>query len=142
MKAMHLTEEHKSKLIEMCEKLCTEYESLILDVPEDLNNDHLFIMAFEEGNDYIPNCDLYMHWFEFCMRCLTPKLDELYNKIILYPDDPYSEENKGKCLNYPKDWSERYQRRPFFQFNINCNGSNYKKHPIDYLYEEFKKLTK
>ncbi len=106
----------------------------------------IFFKEYEEEDEMleyitVSNGDR-IHWFEFCMRYLTPKLDELYNKIILYPVDPYSEENKGKSLNYPKDWSERYQRRPFFQFNINCNASHYKKHPIDYLYEEFKKLTK
>ena len=99
MKNIELTEDHKSKLLEMCKELFPEYIETYLGV-----------------NDYDPEPDGYIyftknknitriHWFEFCMTHLCDKIfihDESLNEFLL-------------------------------TFNVD-------KHPIDYLYEEFKKL--
>ena len=70
------------------------------------------------------------------------KLDELYFEKVLYPLDPYHILNKNKNLKYPNNWSELWNKRLFFMFTNNLNGTCYKKHPVDYLYEEFLKLKK
>ena len=113
MKPIELTKEQKNKLLEMCKKLFPEYWILELDVPNNLNNKHLFIIGFLEGNDYIPGCDLYMHWFEFCWNIL--------NKILA---------NKPPL----------YILEQIQLFGMTCFNKFPSVHPVDYLYEEFKKL--
>ena len=98
MKSIQLTEEHKSKLLEMCKILFPEY------VIYPADND-----GFIEGEQWVgdqnmgedrPVNEFNIHWFEFCMTHLSEKIDcDLAHNIIYM-----------------------------------------KKHPIDYLYEEFKKL--
>lgn len=75
MKSLELTEEHKSKLLEMCKVLFPEYKGGITLHESAFNTNQLFIIAFiDKDNDYIPNCDLYIHWFEFCVKYIIPKL--------------------------------------------------------------------
>ncbi len=75
MKAQSLNKEQKAKLLEMANGLYEEEKiEFFLDVPKGLNKNHTFLMGFLDGNDYIPNCDVYMHWFEFCIKCIAPKV--------------------------------------------------------------------
>ena len=94
MKAIKLTEEHKSKLLEICRELFPEYSKIQF---QDIYNN-------ETGNLYFDNVTIgiTIHWFEFCITHLAEKL----------------------VVDYGASYYEMTH--------------NY--HPIDYLYEEFKKL--
>jgi len=141
MHNIELTEKHKSKLLEMCKILFPEYNNTLVG-PISFHHNNLYpemLFGFLNDNDSdsYNHCDLFIHWFEFCMRYITPELDDLYFKKVMYPLDPYHHSNKGKQLEYPEDWQQLWRKRPYEQWNHNCNGRYYKKHPIDYLYEEF-----
>ena len=132
MKNIELTEDHKSKLLEMCKELfCEESEinsiqnfrienDYILGLSDhilycenrDLSESHYEceevpeedLVTFE--NYPIEYFEINIHWFEFCMTYLSTKIfihDESLNEFLL-------------------------------TFNVN-------KHPVDYLYEEFKRLN-
>ena len=99
MKNIELTEDHKSKLLEMCRILFPEYPDLQFGVKEKHNWSKEYLVFGLTGNEPI------IHWFEFCMTHLCDKVfihDESLNEFLL-------------------------------TFNVD-------KHPVDYLYEEFKKL--
>ena len=96
MKNIELTENHKSKLLEICKILFPEYVEI------DFNKSGLLTL-WKEKCPSIQWSEI--HWFEFCMTHLCDKIfihDESLNEFLL-------------------------------TFNVD-------KHPIDYLYEEFKKL--
>jgi hypothetical protein len=57
MKALQLTEEHKVKLLEMCNKLFPEYKDL------NYYKDYIGIGWSKQ-----------IHWFEFCMTWLSHKI--------------------------------------------------------------------
>jgi hypothetical protein len=107
MKPIELTQEHKSKLLEMCNKLFPQYQEIDIEIEDN----------YEGTQDYvqlIKKCKItiYIHWFEFCMTHLVKKL-----KVR-----PSLLENRA--------WS-----------TLELTGSKFRlNHPIDYLYEEFKKL--
>ena len=138
MESLKLTKEQENKLLEMARKLLPEYffdeegEDYYIDEDGIIN----FLIPIKE-NEY--KCGE-IHWFEFCMRYITPALDKLYIENILNPVNPQYFKNANKTMDFPYNWNELWGDRPFYQFNNNCNGSYCKKHPIDYLYEEFKKL--
>lgn len=92
MKPIELTESHKEKLLEMCNTLWKKEEwRFSLDVPGNLNKNHIFIMGFIGDNDYIPNCDCYIHWFEFCLMHLPYKIfGTQYNEQLIH--------SKFQCL--------------------------------------------
>lgn len=69
MKAIELTEEHKSKLLEMCTLLFPEY---IFGFDNDIAD--VGIMECHQG-DW--NNVIFFHWFEFCMTYLS---ERLYNE--------------------------------------------------------------
>ena len=92
MNSIELTEEHKSKLLEMCETLFPKYDFT-------LDKWEFCFVTF--GLKTYSLYTEHIHWFEFCMTHLSEKIDcDLAHNIIYM-----------------------------------------KKHPIDYLYEEFKKLN-
>jgi hypothetical protein len=134
MKPIDLTEEQKNKLLEMCQVLFPEYKKIF------------FFNKDQEGNydeeDFISFDSEYIHWFEFCTRFLMSKLDALYIEKILDPVDPYGKTNnygRGSIKDYPDNWSELWNKRIFYEYPNNLNGTFPKKHPVDYLYDEFKK---
>ena len=113
MKNIELTENHKSKLLEMCKELFPEY------VIYPADND-----GFIEGEQWVgdqnmgedrPVNEFNIHWFEFC----TKIGHKIFSRKQFY-----------------------YQSEEFITFmKIMCLQDKSKlKHPIDYLYEEFKKL--
>ena len=104
MKNIELTENHKSKLLEMCKVLFPEYTT----IPNDKNPKFLTINWFTKQGYFIHLMDdddlkenKMIHWFEFCHEYLVEKILGDYNLIFCGPN---------------------------------------RKHPVDYLYEEFKKL--
>ena len=113
MKSIELTEEHKSKLLEMCKALFPEYKRVeITDYQIDIDRNHsnpVFIDLYK-GELTVP-FDIYsIHWFEFCINHLSKKVYTIDGKVM----SGYT----------------------YFINNIRYT----KKHPVDYLYEEFKKL--
>ena len=104
MKSIQLTEEHKSKLLEMCKELFPTYNFEFMRGKDEFGFDIYDYFTFYLIEDY-ENNEWYksktdIHWFEFCMTHLAEKIDcDLAHNIIYM-----------------------------------------KKHPVDYLYEEFKKL--
>ena len=107
MKAIELTEEHKSKLLEMCKVLFPEY---VLIYWENGNGDGWADGLLSFSND--SKSSFSVHWFEFCMTHLA---------TVIY--------NKG---SYYKNYITITQFRGYL-----CQEAE---HPVDYLYEEFKKL--
>ena len=97
MKNIELTEDHKSKLLEMCKELFPEY---------------CWKNSFEFGDNILVYCTSEgcesIHWFEFCTITLW---NELYLKLGNLELKSYYELLLNDLIN-----------------------------PVDYLYEEFKKL--
>ena len=147
MKNIELTEEHKSKLLEMCKILFPEYINIEFD------EDKLYFLTqkcfdinkkfgtqfsnedcdFEIEEVYLEEYDVYIHWFEFCMTHLIVELSKEFTKQGLSKADYTNNQ-------YPNWFSEKlsYHLNPFkneeFEEDVKFI------HPIDYLYEEFKKL--
>ena len=131
MKSIQLTEKHKSKLLEMCKELFPEY------VIYPADND-----GFIEGEQWVgdqnmgedrPVNEFNIHWFEFCMTHLIVKLSKEFTKQKLSEAD-YTDNQ------YPNWFSEKvsYHLNPFR--NEEFEEDILFIHPVDYLYEEFKKL--
>lgn len=126
MQSLTLTTEHISKLLEMCKTLFLEIKhwsfdtqsldigSYIEEVNERRISNHLFLSKFDES----PYDDgIFIHWYEFCVTHLATKL---YNS-----------------LKYNTVGSNNHTTIVTYRGYI-CQEAN---HPIDFLYEEFKKLT-
>ena len=98
MKNIELTEDHKSKLLEMCNKLfwngCMN--------KNDFRENNILLIAIDKNYKYNHKI-LKIHWFEFCMTHLS--------RVLM-------------CKN------TKHMQQLFMGL----------KHPVDYLYEEFKKL--
>lgn len=101
MKNIELTEEHKSKLLEMCKILFPEYD-FTLDKWK-----QCFVTLGLKSKDLYEN---HIHWFEFCINPLSTKIDS-------FRTDSY-------LISHGQSYD---------------NAIN-SEHPVDYLYEEFKKL--
>lgn len=127
MNSIQLTEEHKSKILEMCKVLFPEYnKKIIYDGGKGCRPEHkikitgttIYFPYIEDGDKEPLKYNVQfkdIHWFEFCMTNLVASLvkkDNLSNRI----------------------WREVWDK---------LNGGpmvGIKEHPIDYLYNEYKKL--
>lgn len=141
MQSITLTQAHKSKLLEMCKVLFPEYvhckindDSRILFLTkETFNINKKFETAYpnEDYNYTIEDVsedeyDLNFHWFEFCMTHLAEK--------IL---DNTREYDEG---NFPSEL-EMFRGTICYKLNIDAfKNEDSENHPVDYLYNEFKKL--
>ena len=120
MKNIGLTEEHKSKLLEMCKELFPTYNFEFMRGKDEFGFDIYDYFTFYLIEDY-ENNEWYksktdIHWFEFCMTHLPKKI-----------------------FGNPKNNFQGINQRPYWCEKI--AESFAKVHPIDYLYEEFKKLN-
>jgi len=95
MKPLELTEEHKSKLLEMCEKLFPEYDFSKVGFKDSVGTIYYGLKTKIHYTNKI-------HWFEFCIKILIEKLN-----------------------------LSNYQKTRLLLSEV---------HPIDCLYNEFKKL--
>jgi len=109
MKAIDLNKEQKDELLEMCAKLFPEYRFSFYHPMSKANM--LVGFLLDNDSDVYDNCDIFIHWFEFCIKELTPEL---------FPD-----EESCNCDN------------TYLEIALIHMISE---HPVDYLYEEFKKL--
>lgn len=118
MKSLELTQEHKDKLLEMCKILFPEYEFTesytTHKYPEDL------FLKF--GRPESTRWENEIHWFEFCMTHLPVELHR-------YAMHQYNVEPR-EALKIITNNLLRFE--DFGRYDI---------HPVDYLYEQFKKLN-
>jgi len=115
MKNIELTEEHKSKLLEMCKKLFPEYICWKFGKMK-INGDKELWFYDKYDNNYK------IYWFEFCMTHLVEKI------LNPNPNNP----NRGL--------QDRFKNF-FWETNLYAmKFDKTSKHPVNYLYEEFKKL--
>lgn len=112
MKSIELTEEHRSKLLEMCNSLFPEYKiqfSTILSTWKHINE--LEVLTVIHKNNWKS-----IHWFEFCMTHLARSIGNS-GKIF---NDPVSDSTELlSSMIMKQEWSNKY-------------------HPVDYLYELWK----
>lgn len=117
MKNIELTEEHKSKLLEMCKELFPEYKYFGWSELYDGSKSELIGIMFYKENVEALN----IHWFEFCITKLSYKI---------FDSSKYPSKNAGDdTVQYLCDMMDRqtwYTKEAY--------------HPVDYLYEEFLKL--
>jgi len=66
MKAIELTEDHKSKLLEMCKILLPEYNKIWFE-------DYSY-SEYIRGSEHKDGIGFFIHWFEFCCNILVNKL--------------------------------------------------------------------
>ena len=127
MKGVELTKSQVDKLLEMCKILFHEYTT----IPNDKNPKFLTISWFTtQGyfvqlmNDEIKE-NILIHWFEFCMTHLTTKISKQLHAILGHP----TSDEFGRIDTWYTVWSK-----------LNGGSFGMKQHPVDYLYEQFKKL--
>jgi hypothetical protein len=124
MQKLTLTKEQREKLLEMCNKLFPEYKwtyeySCSLGA-HDYDFDNLVYSELNEKDHLYKGQGI--HWFEFVMGELTNKLYKLFFTTLV---------NKNLLLSInPKV----YFVHPLLHHNHKTL------HPVDYLYENFKKL--
>jgi len=121
MKNIELTEEHKSKLLEMCNKLF--WNGCINKC--DFNELGILFIALDKNYKYNHKI-LKIHWFEFCMTHLVEKIIATF--IV----------NKDQDRIYKRTLNDDLSK--FYLESLNFSRGFNKTHPIDYLYKEFKKL--
>lgn len=150
MKNIEINEKQKAMLLEMCKILFPEpefsfwweYEMYgrglkqefndVLCVSETLNPP--INVGTEEKPYFRTNNYFNIHWFEFCMTHLTEK--------IL---NPTPDKSCRTLQDKFKDFFFAWETNMYWSFYIDDKHINYDnpdrpKHPIDYLYSEFKKL--
>lgn len=123
MISIELTQEHKDKLIEMCEFLFPKYDFRILSEYFGINdNSHIhgdqnnIIIFSKKTNTWVTT----FHWFEFCMTHLS-------HAIIFNP------KNSLRACNHNHAGLLESVMHLFY-------NEKQAIHPVDYLYDEFKKL--
>ena len=128
MKSIELTEEHKSKLLEMCNTLFPDtkwhfWQSEIDNYPDGMlgYNQHAIL-----GKHKTIQPSLEIHWFEFCMTHLCNKIWEKYPK--------YSKNHIYNGLAITEDNGVKAKSDLILR--------TLKNNPVDYLYSEFLKLSK
>ena len=124
MKSIELTKEHKTKLLEMCNKLFPEKGKWF---------EILCGKIYYSRNGKFPGKSI--HWFEFCMTHLFLKIFPDTNSMSF--GKPCKISNSIQHYNYLVHWLAGYPN-DYFGKIINLE----KYHPIDYIYEEFKKINK
>jgi len=128
MKAIELTKGHKDKLLEMCRKLFPKYKWQFASDYGSINDDTQVdsLIQWKTTGKYSQSMINTFHWFEFCMTHLVEKIFNLFNE-----DD--------------EDFYDRYINNGASFYGVGVNEIIFvmlssKEHPVDYLYEEFKKL--
>lgn len=114
MNKLELTKEHISHIYEMCEKLFPEKDFIIEE--ELFQKDKSVIFYGDKGKNFY---DGHLHWFEFVMLQLFPKVNQWYNTHQL---------------------SAFYYQTIGNTIGVEPNEKNTFKHPVDYLYNQFKQL--
>lgn len=128
MNSLSLSKDQKDHLIEMCNKLFPEYMFEFIRGADVYGYTIYDLFTFCLIKDY-ENCEYeksrkYIHWFEFCILLVFPKLLNFYDADKL---------------------SDFYYVTIGYKFKSEGNNAwNFErfKHPVDYLYEKFLELNK
>lgn len=98
MKAIELTEEHKSKLLEMCKALFPEYDK---EINLEIEPDYEGLQNFIQFRKKYENC-IFIHWFEFCMTHLSNKLELLLKLDLIHSFYSFNEQvnNNNHIIDY------------------------------------------
>lgn len=137
MNSIELTAKHRKQLLEMANSLFKDDDwRFSLDAPKGYNNNHTFVIGFIEDNDYIPNCDCYIHWFEFCFRFLVNKIQSKMTDGQAWRPMPLYAQNFLQGTQWTM-WSEFMFHYPK---QIGKSHDTIPSHPITYLYTQFKLL--
>lgn len=131
MNPIQLTEEHKSKLLEMCKVLFPEYNWDISNQQGSCgihSSKENQIFVYQGSNPYSFPISI-IHWFEFCMTHLVEKI---FNPEPESPTRALMEKFKDFFFECNIYWYNTYEGKTKSPFAS--------RHPIDILYEKFKKL--
>ena len=125
MKPLKLTEKHKSKLLEMCGKLFPEYEFKWKYIRSHNSGFYGTTLVITE-KDKCRYTSSYneIHWFEFCLTYLLSRLAKFSMNVW----------NKGDCTETD---IEIFKEEAVVPHIISLG-----KHPVDFLYKEFKDACK
>lgn len=110
---LKLSTKQKANLLEMCNTLFPEYKEIVLTKHNTLR----FGYKEDIGKKWIANMSI--HWFEFCFTKIFPRIHQWYNSEML---------------------AEFFYQTIGHVKKLKPNEVNKFPHPVDYLYEEFKKL--
>jgi hypothetical protein len=163
MKAIELTDEHKDKLLEMCDVLFPKYDDIqisknyypdiliklgTLNCPSENIPDLLWLVDNKNDDFEV------FHWFEFCLTKLPKKIDDalnLDNNKIFY-ELGFFRERITTYHDIVREYFETFENVE--EENPNIRGYELSTHPVDFMFnfvkyceknkffksEEFKKL--
>ena len=128
MKNIELTEDHKSKLLEMCKELFPTYNFEFMRGKDEFGFDIYDYFTFYLLEDY-ENNEWYksktdIHWFEFCITKIVNELSWKNIKTDILADCEY-EDFRMKLIT--EIFRDKFTTEKF--------------HIVDYLYKEFKNLN-
>lgn len=109
MKALELTKEHKSQLLEMCEVLFPDWHEHCVETD---GNSNIIVMFtnYVQGSEW---GQVIFHWYEFCMT-------HILHKVLLEPNgyesiEDYISSNGYFMFGHPVD----YLYKKFKKLNLN-----------------------
>jgi len=124
MQGLILLEEHKAKLLEMCESVFKEYTAFYIPAPADSEYD-FGVIKFIKGSVIE-----HIHWFELCMTKLPSALDISFTQDM------------NEAQEYMWSWNEHERTMTMFDLFKKEEGDMniyYKSfHIVDALYYRFK----
>ena len=127
MKNIELTEDHKSKLLEMCKVLFPEYNYYSLHKTDNILTFRSNYF-YNHDDDWSYDEQLHIHWFEFCINYLSRKL---YVKLDKRKHTHFLFNNTKGIVIY-------HENSIFTNYYLYFEKEH---HLIDYLYEVFKKIN-
>lgn len=127
MKGLNLTPKQKERLLEMANKLFPEYSRNKKTDYGGIVFHHLddhpgMLFGFKNDgsdSDTYKSASLFIHWFEFCISYLLKEISMKRTTFIL---------NSSQFNSF------------YLNSLMDCLIYDNPKHPVDYLYEQFKKL--
>lgn len=133
MKSIELTQEQKDKLLEMCVNLFPDIKWEHYDtanITEKKEYPEVWVVQYtdEEGELFcIP-------WFEFVIMFLVESIQVHLTEDLLWRNQPEYVRNVYK-------WDETRQWTMYTEFFFHYPKRIHRENPVDYLYNEFKKIT-
>ena len=114
MNKINVDQNQKNKLLEMCNDLCTEFDSVEITT----SKGETYVKFVGKENNII-------HWFQVCMLELPSRISQISNS------------------EYPMETQWHiYEIMSKKMLAIHPLYKNAKTHPIDYLYEQYQKTSK
>lgn len=136
MKTIEINNKQKENLLEMCKVLFPEYTFItfqneaIMGAGWGYNFNNI---CFSNKSNKIFDIEQNIHWFEFVIAYLVQKIQDNLPEDLVFRNQP---EYVGNVYS----WKEGNKWTMYSEFFFLYPKKIYEKHPIDYLYEEFKKF--